>query len=145
MTRQPFEPNGPEDVDAAFAEIIADLEREGFGDGVDTAAQVEPPAPAAQATPGWRISDTEWDWSQASDTEHYVPPDPPPLPKLRAGTVVALILAAIGVFLLVAPSLIGLRPTISAPMALVLLASALGLLLLRMRSGPPPDGNGAQL
>lgn len=175
MPRRPFEPNGPagsggngpEDLHAAFAEIVADLEREGLGaaldeelasgrePGDDTAATADtgdlerPRATAGPDTPAppqrptdWRTSDTDWDWAWSSDTEHYVPPDPPPLPRLRAGTIVALLLAVIGIFLLVAPGLIGLTPMISAPIALILLATALGLLLLRIRSGPPPGADG---
>lgn len=160
MGRSMPDPNGPDDVDAAFAEIIAGLEQEGVGrdagtlDGEDEDREAtdRPPAGGTTQASGWRTSDAEWDVAalddvDTGDTEHYMPPEPPPLPRLRVGTIVALVLTAIGVFLLVAPGAIGLPMQVSAPLALVLLASGLGLLLLRLRSGPPdggPDG-GAQL
>lgn len=176
MARSAPDPNGPEDVDAAFAEIIADLEREGFGSTAeknvasdknsasdkntekdDGGSPEDPevterpgsgdlPASGATHASSWRTSDTEWDWG-SSDTEHYVPPEPPPLPRLRAGTIIAIVLTAVGVFLLVAPGVVGLPLQVSAPLALVLLAGGLGLLLLRLRPDPPDTGpdDGAQL
>lgn len=185
---------GPEDVDAAFAEIIADLEREGLGAGLmdlhdlpetrpddltppsgspsaggsstaggsspstpsssspaspTSSASGEPPAKPDEPTdPGWRTADAEWDWASASEEEHYVPPEPPPMPRLRAGTIFGLVLIVIGILLLVIPGLIGLAPRIGTPLALVSLAAGIGWLVLRMRHGPPPDSgwdDGAQL
>jgi len=157
--------DGPEDVDAAFAEIVAGLERDGVGmrwpsdqpaTRQDTAAveetrPIEPQQPPAAATPppaGWRTSDREWDWAAASDEEHYVPPDPPPFPRPRPLTVLAVVLILIGVGLLAVPDLIGLQSQVATPLAIIALTSGVGWLLLRMRHGPPPgsdDGSGAQL
>lgn len=191
--------DGQDDVDAAFAEIVADLEREGMGS--DIGAVTDKPTPTAgpglsmetgrggvpdpggdakpgpsaepgqsgrRAEPGragepaehdqpkksndvWRGMESEWDWAavvSGSDSEHYVPPEPPPLPKLKAGTIAALVMLVLGVLLLVAPALFGLPVRISMPIALVSLAAGIGLLVLRMRSGPPPDtgwDDGAQV
>ncbi|HEV2782949.1 MAG TPA: hypothetical protein VGX25_26470 [Actinophytocola sp.] len=159
----------PEDVDAAFAAIVADLEREGLGadldnatertedlthplkasaledtDRIETAGEQtaplgEPTAPIA----AWRGHDTEWDWSWGTDDEHYVPPEPPPLPRLRPLTIVALLLVVAGVLLLI-PDLIGLDRRIGTPIALLALTSGFGLLFLRIRRTPPTD-NGAQV
>ena len=150
----------PEDVDAAFAAIVADLEREGLGANVTAdverteelphpakADETPAPAPAAEPTQAWRGHDSEWDWSWSSDDEHYVPPEPPPLPRLRPLTILALILAVIGVVLLIVPKMIGLGTTFSLPIGLIALASGFGLLFLRIRRTPPhgSDDNGAQV
>jgi len=165
MNPRPGGPDGPEDVDAAFAEIVADLEREGLGAGltedtaditdISEALAAEPPpspdpesAPAPKPASDWRTADVDWDWASASEEEHYVPPDPPPLPRLRASTIFGLVLILIGIFLLAAPALIGLAARIATPLALIALAAGIGWLVLRMRQGPPPDSgwdDGAQL
>jgi hypothetical protein len=159
----------PEDVDAAFAAIVADLEREGLG--ADVVADTEPteeftteltavddrdpPAgPAAAGEPtapiaAWRGHEAEWDWSWSTDEEHYVPPEPPPLPRLRPLTVLALVLVVAGVLLLVAPDLIGLDRHIATPISLLALVCGFGLLFLRIRRNPADNGgdsgNGAQV
>ncbi|TDP96063.1 hypothetical protein [Labedaea rhizosphaerae] len=165
-------PDGPEDVDAAFAEIIADLEREGFGssllDEPEEAGERAPAPekkakdePAADAGPDteqlpatrpatWRGTDTEWDWSWESDDEHYVPPDPPPLPRLRPVTILAIILLVLGLVLMVVPSLFGLVPRLGTPIALVAIGAGIVLLLLRIKNDPSrdrsgDDDNGAQI
>ena len=162
MTRRPGGSDGPEDVDAAFAEIVADLEREGLGasliedDEVDVSLvdPILPPAvtrePEADKPAAWRAPETEWDPDAIAEDEHFVPPEPPPLPRLRPGTIFGIVLLAVGVFLLAGPNLIGLAPRIATPLALVSLAAGIGWLVLRMRQGPPsgPDSgwdNGAQL
>ena len=169
----------PEDVDAAFAAIVADLEREGVGRQLpelgdaprsaddltaeDTGPVLSPPPspppapPSAPGTPGappgppqaWRGHEREWDWTWSADDEHYVPPEPPPLPRLRPLTIVALVLILAAVVLLVLPGVIGLDARIGTPIALVALLCGGGMLLLRIRQTPkPPDGgrdDGAQI
>ncbi|HEX4223626.1 MAG TPA: hypothetical protein VHZ97_14760 [Pseudonocardiaceae bacterium] len=171
MTRGP---DGPEDVDAAFAEIVADLEREGLGSFLDDEGSpaegassadspdspdkgpkppTEPATTTTQAatteSTGWRTADQEWDWASASDEEHYVPPEPPPFPKPRAGTVIGMLLIAIGLLLLIVPTIIGLGTPIGTPLGLVALAAGIGWLVLRIRHGNPPDhgdrDDGAQI
>ena len=160
MTRRPGGSDGPEDVDAAFAEIVADLEREGLGasvveddlDQLDFPVDVERAAdrePTGPAPVGWRVPDTTWEDAVAAEEDgHYVPPEPPPLPRLRMGTLFGILLMVVGVLLLAGPGLIGLAPRIATPLALVSLAAGVGWLVLRMRQGPPPDSgwdDGAQL
>jgi hypothetical protein len=144
----------PEDVDAAFAAIVADLEREGLGANVepDTEPTEElphppPAAPAEEPAASWRGHESDWDWSWGSDDEHYIPPDPPPLPRLRPMTIVALILVVAGVVLLLSPGLIGLDPRIGTPLSLLALVCGFGLLFLRIRRTPPDTehDNGAQV
>lgn len=164
MTGRPRDgndPQGPEDhdaVDAAFAKIIADLEQDGFGSATigeakdeaepDELAEPIVSAPSDRPVSAWRGYHVEWDWEFSNDDEHYVPPEPPPLPRLRVRTIIALVLIVLGVLLLVAPALVGFRLAISAPVALVLMSAGLGLLMLRVRSGPPAgpgDDDGAQV
>ena len=159
MTRGP---DGPEDVDAAFAEIVAGLEREGLGSFLDEEQALtengpkppnEPAAGATQAatteSPGWRTADQEWDWAAASDEEHYVPPEPPPFPRPHAGTVAGMVLIVLGLLLLIVPTIIGLGTRIGTPLGLVALAAGIGWLVLRIRQGNPPDhgdrDDGAQI
>ncbi|MER6877401.1 hypothetical protein ABT279_45345, partial [Amycolatopsis sp. NPDC000673] len=125
--------DGPEDVDATFAEIVADLRAEGVGvfldeDPFSTAgpASAEPeasagaepeagkakPKPTADPPPappsssssspeGWRTGGTDWDATMfsadpAEDDEHYVPPEPPPLPRWRKGAFIVLLFFVVG-------------------------------------------------
>jgi hypothetical protein len=143
--------DGPEDVDAAFAEIVASLEREGVGahwpDEADEHTDHVAVTPVDEEP-----SHAEGRPSQADpephDDDHFVPPEPPPLPALRPGTIAALVLMAVGVVLLVAPGLFGLQSRIGTPLSLVALCGGVGWLILRLRHGPPPDSgwdDGAQL
>ena len=150
----------PEDVDAAFAEIVADLRREGVGVDVpkdepspaprEAETPTTPAAPTGPPPPGWRGHETEWDWALSTDDEHYVPPEPPPLPRLRPLTVVALALLVVGVVLLVVPGIMGLDARIATPVGLAALTCGGGMLLLRVRKTPrtdpdDPHDNGAQV
>ncbi|WP_410588734.1 hypothetical protein [Amycolatopsis sp. lyj-23] len=171
--------DGPEDVDATFAEIVADLRAGGFGlpeDDTDDAEDSddkagtrdatgtagadpqsrktpEPPAVEAPPEPGWRSGGTSWDTTMfsddpADDDEHFVPPEPPPLPRPRMGAFLILLLFLAGLFLLILPGAIGVGPTVATPLGILALATAIALLLLRVRQGPPPGAdpsNGAQV
>ncbi|MDQ3405740.1 MAG: hypothetical protein M3548_20495 [Actinomycetota bacterium] len=159
-------PGDREDIDAVFAQIVADLQREGVGVNVPSEAEVkrdhaeanrvepEPPAEsvAAQPTVAWRGHGTDYDLTgdvlDAAEDEHYEPPEPPPLPRLRPATLFAIGLMILGVLLLALPGVIGLGPRVATPIALLSLASGIGLLLFRVRKTPPvyPDGDdGAQV
>jgi hypothetical protein len=160
VSRRPNGSDGPEDVDAAFAEIVAELEREGLGAAVaeEEERHVERSAPEqTQDQAVWRPSDGDWDPTAddppevdaaSVEEDHFVPPEPPPLPRLRPGTIFGMLLLVIGVVLLAAPGALGLAPRIGTPLALVSLATGIGWLMLRMRQGPPPGSgwdDGAQL
>ncbi|WP_326947558.1 hypothetical protein OHS58_24100 [Amycolatopsis sp. NBC_00348] len=180
--------DGPEDVDATFAEIVADLRAGGFGlpelDTADTAdnadsaggaagsaagrgvaeeseprkapdrpAEPKPPAAADPPDTGWRSGGTTWDSTMfsddpAADDEHFVPPDPPPLPRPKMGAFLILLLFLAGLFLLILPGVIGVGPTVATPLGILALATSIALLLLRVRQGPPPGADpstGAQV
>ena len=176
--------DGPEDVDATFAEIVADLRADGFGlpeeDAADTADKAdkagaadasstgfgvesesrrtpdrpaEPPAVDTPPESGWRSGGTSWDATMfsddpAGDDEHYIPPEPPPLPRPKMGAFLILLLFLAGLFLLILPDVIGVGPTVATPLGILALATSIALLLLRVRQGPPPGAdpsNGAQV
>lgn len=140
--------DGPEDVDATFAEIVAGLEREGVGkqaqalpdevepDEGDEAEPARPVRPEGQAV---ATADDDPDAYPDDPNDHYVPPDPPPLPALRPGTIAALLLIVLGVVVLLFPGIFGLTGAIGTPLALIVMCSGAGWLILRMRNTPPPD------
>ena len=152
--------DGPENVDELFAEIVAGLERDGVGKNwldLDEAS----PEDSKQGRPEARDDeagdipadvpadvDDEPEPRDPADDDHYVPPEPPPLPVLRASTFAALGLFVLGILLLVAPGIFGLQSSIGTPLSLVALCSGVGWLILRMRNTPPPDSgwdDGAQV
>ncbi|WP_424185103.1 hypothetical protein ACOBQX_24865 [Actinokineospora sp. G85] len=145
--------NDPEDFDAAFAEIVADLRREGVGLNPPSEAEVtrertesaaeDPPHPKPPAST-WRAHETDIDWSDDNENEHYEPPEPPPLPKLHPISVAAIAAIAVGVVLLILAS--WLLPVVWTPVGLACLATGVGTLLLRSRRSPHnDDDNGAQV
>ncbi|NKQ53047.1 hypothetical protein HFP15_09150 [Amycolatopsis sp. K13G38] len=148
----------PEDVDATFAAIVADLRAEGvFAEATAEAAEAAEPPPAPEKpakpaepdSPSWRAGGSEWDEvvlgeDPAEDTEHFVPPEPPPLPRPGKGAFIVLLFFLVGLFLLIAPNLIGLSATVGTPLGILSLATAIALLLLRVKQ-TPHDGDGAQV
>ncbi|WP_112263811.1 hypothetical protein [Lentzea terrae] len=153
--------DGPENVDELFAEIVAGLERDGVGkDWLDLdEASPESVPKSAPSDLDLRARDESADDTapdfldeperrDRDDEDHYVPPEPPPFPVLRASTIAALGLFVLGIVLLVAPGLFGLESRIGTPLSLVALCAGVGWLILRMRNTPPPDSgwdDGAQV
>lgn len=137
--------DGPEDVDAAFAEIVASLERDGMGANwpdppeFDSTPDSTPDPADEPVAAGIRPEGQPRVSAPEPEDEHFVPPEPPPLPRLRAGTIAALVVIVIGLVLLVVPQLFGLSTQVSVPTALVVLCGGVGWLVLRIRPGPPPD------
>lgn len=107
------------DTDAAFAALVADWH-------VDTVAAVrDAERQLRQEDADWRanlqqppVDDPVW-----LDDDHYVPPEPPPLPRLAAPTVGAMALLAISILLL------GLGGDFGLASDLTLLLGVLGVLL----------------
>lgn len=149
---------GPENVDATFAEIVADLRAEGIGDagtGDAESSTAERPAEPDHEPTTWRDSDGEWeavlfgaDPADADDDEHYVPPEPPPLPKPRKGAFIVGLFLLLGLLLLIFPTVFGISGEVGMPLGMLALATGIALLLLRVKQGPPdgsdPD-SGAQV
>jgi hypothetical protein len=153
--------DGPEDIDAAFAEIVADLERDtkfGKWPGEDDDAQPQP-SPEEQAPPATSAPDETKpvetpaeqgprDWAPAAEEEeHFVPPEPPPLPIPRPATFLGVGIVVLGVLVLLIPGLAGIAATVKLPLGLVLISAGIGWLLFRLRHSPPSDSDddGAQV
>ena len=147
--------DGPENVDELFAEIVAGLERDGVGkDWLADETSQEDPKPGGVKARDDVADDIPPDVEEEpeprdpADEDHYVPPEPPPLPVLRASTFAALGLFVLGILLLVAPGIFGLHSSVGTPLSLVALCAGVGWLILRMRNTPPPDSgwdDGAQV
>jgi hypothetical protein len=72
--------------------------------------------------------------------EHFVPPEPPPLPRLGPPAAVGLVLLALGLVLVVAPGVLGMSSVYGLPLGLLSLAAGLGWLVLRLwPSSAEPD------
>jgi hypothetical protein len=67
-----------------------------------------------------------------AEAEHYVPPEPPPLPRLGAAVAVGLVLVALGIVLIAAPQWIGMSGVYGLPLGLVAIAGGLTWLLMRL-------------
>lgn len=166
MSRTGGNPDGQDDVDAIFDELVADLRAEGVGtrsDLADPPAQrLQPgPDPAPEKQPSdWRASDAAWDETMLSDEpvaeedsadadEHFVPPEPPPLPRPTSSMIIVGLFFVVGLVLLITPSLIGIGTVVATPLGILSLAAGLGFLLLHARDDNRPPGsdpqNGAQV
>lgn len=149
--------DGPENVDELFAEIVAGLERDGVGKdwldldeaGTDDLKAGDLEAVDSKSTRSVVDAPSEpEDVPERREEDHFVPPEPPPFPVLRASTIAALCLFVLGILLLVAPGIFGLQSRIGTPLSLVALCAGVGWLILRMRNAPPPDSgwdDGAQV
>lgn len=139
--------DGPEDIDAAFAEIVAGLERDepmARWPEESTRTSSDTPQPAAEPEVA---ESAPRDWTppaDAPDEGHYEPPEPPPMPRPTVTTIGGITLVVLGMILLLVPGLVGLGATAALPIGLVAVSSGIGWLLFRMRK-TPPDDDGAQL
>jgi hypothetical protein len=150
----PSPDEGPEDgldIDARFAEIIADWEpstpeADGPPPVAPPAAPQQPAEPSADRLrglfqPSWNDPlDSEASWE---DEGHFVPPPPPPLPKVEPNRRLAWF-GLVG-SPLVALLLVGAGIQVTGWMAFLLVATfvgGFGYLVATMRSGPPDDWSG---
>lgn len=163
--------DGPEDIDAAFAEIVAGLERDApmarwpseDDAGPDDARADGARTDDARTDDGGRASTAEAeprpepenrpdaplgprDSTSPDDEGHYEPPEPPPIPTPRPTTIGGIAVIGIGVILLLVPGLAGMGSTVALPLGLVAISAGISWLLFRIRQGPPNSGDdGAQL
>jgi hypothetical protein len=74
--------------------------------------------------------------------EHFIPPEPPPLPRLGPPILVGLTLIVLGLVLVTFPGWVGVPQVYGLPLGLVAIASGLGWLVLRLWpdsfDGAPP-------
>ncbi|MEO6879359.1 MAG: hypothetical protein ABI181_00235 [Mycobacteriaceae bacterium] len=153
--REPARPGGqPSDreVDSAFAALVADWD-------TDTSDWPEPSGPAVVAVepphapvvgPADREPRAEEreDPADLEDEGHFERPDAPPVAPPTRAALGAIAVLVLGMFLVVAPGLIGLTSSVGFPLGLICLTGGLVFLLSRLKSGPPTDSgwdDGAQL
>jgi hypothetical protein len=74
------------------------------------------------------------------DEEHFVPPPPPPLPRLHPVTVAAWAALAVGLFVLVVPTVFG-APVGTGVAVLALVGIGSGAVTLVARMGDRPAGD----
>lgn len=79
-----------------------------------------------------------------ADDAHFVPPDPPPVPRPRRRTVVALIFMAVGLVMLIRPSFVQVAPDVVLFLGIASLVGGFGMLIhgLRPRASDPDDADG---
>jgi hypothetical protein len=141
------------DEELAWREIISRYDRDFAGKGSvppwpvaeDLDAPPQPPEPTPPAAPPEsRTRAAERAGPDRTDAEeHFVPPAPPPLPRLSKQAVLALCLIAVGALLLLWPEGIGFSEQSGLALGVVALVSAGGLLVLRLREDrydDPDDG-----
>jgi hypothetical protein len=69
--------------------------------------------------------------------EHFVPPEPPPLPRMGPPILIGLTLITLGLVLVTFPGWVGVPQVYGLPLGLVAIAAGLGWLVLRL--WPDPD------
>jgi hypothetical protein len=103
----------------------------------------EPPAPpaaprtAAPLFDGRTTGPRDFAPPAVPEDEEYVPPEPPPLPRLGPPAVVGLGLLALGLILVLVPQWVGVGPAYGLPLGLLSLAAGLGWLVLRLWPDAP--------
>jgi hypothetical protein len=68
----------------------------------------------------------------APEDEHFVPPEPPPLPRIGPPALIGAVLLAVGLILVLTPGWFGLSDIYGLPLGLIALAAGLGWLVLRL-------------
>jgi len=155
VNREPDEPSGPDPAADEFEAIVAGWRREGAVPAWpgDDRPSTEPPrtppfaVPPVDATPVAPVHRPHE--PEPERFEHFVPPEPPPLPRIRPPAAVGITLLVLGLTLVIAPGVVGISNVHGLPLGLLALASGLGWLVLRLWPAPPDehdeDDDGAQL
>ncbi len=76
------------------------------------------------------------------EDDHFVPPEPPPLPRIGPPAAVGLVLLLLGFVLVASPGWLGVSSSYGLPLGLLTLAAGLGWLVLRLWPTPPGPGDG---
>lgn len=142
--QHPGETEPADTTDATFAEIVAGWRSE--PDAPSWPAGDE--ATAGDAAGGDPVALEPDEVPAPGDDDHYVPPEPPPLPALQPRTIGGLLVLAVGILLLLAPGVLGVAERLAMPLGLLTLTGGFVWLALGLRSGPPPGSgwdDGAQL
>jgi hypothetical protein len=139
VNREPDEPSGPDPAADEFEAIVAGWRREGAvptwpGDDRPPA---EPPRTPPFAAPAVGPVPHRPYEPESDRFEHFVPPEPPPLPRLGPPILVGLTLIGLGLVLVTFPGWVGVPQVYGLPLGLVAIAAGLGWLVLRL--WPDPD------
>jgi hypothetical protein len=131
-----------------FEEIVAGWVAEGTVPSWP--GKVEPAAPSPTGTDAVTrpVPPPTPDFEDPADEEHFIPPDPPPIPRIGVTAAIGLALLGLGVVLLAVPTLLGSHADLGLPLGLVSLALGLGWLVLRAwptSRDDDRDGGGAVL
>jgi hypothetical protein len=132
------------DADAEFAAIVADWH-------VDTHEAIkDAERDLSREDEDWRLrlnpqETPESDELTWLDDDHYVPPNPPPIPRPSAPFVLGLLLVAVAIVLLAFGSELGLAFETRLFIAVVAILSATGVFVVRLRARRDDDDDGAIL
>ena len=162
------------EIDAQFAVIVSAMSGSMSWDATEEPGAPNPPRPAAAvATPDpqspedvtaeererrralrkaqraeevalFTAAQADAEAELQADDEHFTPPDPPPVPRPGRRTVVALLLMALGLFLLLRPGLLQVGADVVLVLAMTCLVGGFGIMVwgLRPHAGDPDDADG---
>jgi hypothetical protein len=157
VNRGPDDAHDPDPIADPFEAIVAVWRREGAvpswpaDDGPPPEEPPQtPPAPVPPVPPVRPVSfAAAAAESDVDRLEHFVPPEPPPLPRIGPPALVGFALLLLGLTLVTGPGLVGISDVYGLPLGLLALAAGLGWLVLRLWPAPPDergeDDDGAQL
>lgn len=90
-------------------------------------------AERAAALAAFQEAQAEADAALAADTEHFVPPEPPPLPRLKRRTTGAIALLALGLLLVLFPRILPAATEFVIIVGILLLMGGGAILLMGLR------------
>jgi hypothetical protein len=140
----PVDPLAGIDADAEFAALVADWH-------VDTHLAIRDAERAlSQEDEDWQLRLSQQESSAADDLTwldegHYVPPNPPPIPRPTAPVVLGLLLIVVSIMLLAFGDPLGLPFSLSLFLGVSGIIGALVLFVMRLREYRDEDDDGAIL
>lgn len=128
------------DTEAAFADLIADWH-------VDTVTAIRDAEKAlSREDADWKArlekAPAEPTWL---DEQHYIPPTPPPMPRLSAPTIMAVLLLSASILLLVLGGELGIATKLTMLLGVGGVLLSAGILVMRLRDNRDDDDDGAVL
>jgi hypothetical protein len=130
------------DTDAEFERLIADWH-------VDTHNAIRDAERALTAEDDeWRArleKDAAAEQPLWLDDDHYVPPAPPPLPRLAPQTVLAMVIIALSVLLLALGGELGVAGRLTLVLGICGVLLGAGILVSRLRDRRDDDDDGARI
>jgi hypothetical protein len=145
---QRLDPLAGIDADAEFAALIADWH-------VDTHTAIRDAERAlSRDDEDWRqqlnqqrdpVDDADTDELTWLDDEHYVPPNPPPIPRPAAPIVLAMLLVVVSIMLFAFGDPLGMPFSLSLFLGVSGIITALVLFVMRLREYRDEDDDGAIL